>query len=69
VLFQLHTNSSQFVRVNQILLNILTGKAGLLHNAPFVGPPVANVLRQFEGAVNVSRSSPPNVNTITLTRQ
>ena len=44
----------EFVRVHQALLNILIGKAGLLQNLPFVGPPVAAVLRQIENVVDVS---------------
>ncbi|KAI0105774.1 UVI-1 [Nemania sp. FL0031] len=41
-----------FVRVHQELLNILIGKAGLLTQVPFIGPPVAAVLRQVEGVVD-----------------
>lgn len=43
-----------FVRVHQALLNILIGKAGLLSGLPIVGQPVAAVLRQVEGIVDVS---------------
>ncbi|KAI1172831.1 UVI-1 [Nemania sp. FL0916] len=42
----------EFVRVHQALLNILIGKAGLLENLPFVGPPVAAVLRSVEAVVD-----------------
>ncbi|GAP89916.1 putative uvi-1 protein [Rosellinia necatrix] len=41
-----------FVRVHQDLLNILIGKAGILSKVPFIGPPVAAVLRQVEGVVD-----------------
>ncbi|KAI1131053.1 UVI-1 [Nemania abortiva] len=41
-----------FVRVHQELLNILIGKAGLLTQVPFIGPPVAAVLRSVEGVVD-----------------
>lgn len=41
--------------VHQALLNILIGKSGLVPNLlPFVGPPVAQVLRQLESVVDVS---------------
>lgn len=48
---------AQFVRAHQILLNILIGKAGILTNVPFIGPPVATVLRSVEGVVDVSEPS------------
>ncbi|KAJ8115825.1 hypothetical protein ONZ43_g4583 [Nemania bipapillata] len=41
-----------FVRVHQELLNILIGKSGLLTQVPFIGPPVAAVLRSVEGVVD-----------------
>ncbi|MCJ1405610.1 hypothetical protein MMC11_008838 [Xylographa trunciseda] len=42
-----------FVQVHQALLNILIGKAGLVPNLiPFVGPPLAQVLRQLESVVD-----------------
>ncbi|KAK3988382.1 hypothetical protein QBC44DRAFT_292940 [Cladorrhinum sp. PSN332] len=41
-----------FVIVHQKLLNILIGKSGLLTQLPFVGPPVAAVLRQVEAVVD-----------------
>ncbi|TRX98471.1 hypothetical protein FHL15_000545 [Xylaria flabelliformis] len=41
-----------FVRVHQELLNILIGKAGILEQLPFVGPPVAAILRQIESVVD-----------------
>ncbi|KAI1358120.1 UVI-1 [Xylaria arbuscula] len=41
-----------FVRVHQELLNILIGKAGIITSVPFVGQPVAAVLRQIEGVVD-----------------
>lgn len=44
----------EFVRVHQVLLNILIGKAGLFNTVPFIGAPVAAVLRQIEGVVDVS---------------
>ena len=50
----LYTNRSQFVRVHQDLLNILIGKSGILTKVPLIGPPVATVLRQVEGVVDVS---------------
>jgi len=43
----------EFVRVHQALLNILIGKAGILQHVPFVGAPVAAVLRQLESVVDV----------------
>lgn len=42
----------EFVRVHQVLLNILIGKAGLFQTVPFIGQPVAAVLRQIESAVD-----------------
>ncbi|KAI3327129.1 UVI-1 [Xylariaceae sp. AK1471] len=42
----------EFVRVHQVLLNILIGKAGLLEKVPLVGQPVATVLRQVENVVD-----------------
>ncbi|TDZ31637.1 hypothetical protein C8035_v001861 [Colletotrichum spinosum] len=42
----------EFVRVHQALLNILIGKAGLFNTVPFVGQPVAAVLRQVEAVVD-----------------
>jgi hypothetical protein len=44
----------EFVRVHQALLNILIGKAGLFNDVPFIGQPVAAVLRQVENVVDVS---------------
>lgn len=44
----------QFVRVHQALLNILIGKAGLFQTVPFIGQPIAAVLRQIENVVDVS---------------
>jgi len=44
----------QFVRVHQVLLNILIGKAGLFQTVPFIGEPVAATLRQLESVVDVS---------------
>ncbi|KAI0112456.1 hypothetical protein GGR51DRAFT_557038 [Nemania sp. FL0031] len=41
-----------FVRVHQVLLNILIGKAGILEQVPVIGQPVATVLRQVEGVVD-----------------
>ncbi|KAL1794868.1 hypothetical protein ACET3X_006684 [Alternaria dauci] len=45
-------NEKQFVRVHQVLLNILIGKAGLFSTVPFIGQPVAAVLRQIEAVVD-----------------
>ncbi|KAF3042102.1 hypothetical protein E8E12_002691 [Didymella heteroderae] len=42
----------EFVRVHQALLNILIGKAGLFNTVPFIGQPVAAVLRQIENVVD-----------------
>nr|BAA96293.1 UVI-1 [Bipolaris oryzae]BAA96294.1 UVI-1 [Bipolaris oryzae] len=42
----------EFVRVHQALLNILIGKAGLFTTVPFIGQPVAAVLRQIESVVD-----------------
>jgi hypothetical protein len=44
----------EFVRVHQTLLNILIDKAGLFETVPFIGQPVATVLRQVDGVVDVS---------------
>jgi hypothetical protein len=44
----------EFVRVHQALLNILIGKAGLFQTVPFIGQPIAAVLRQVENVVDVS---------------
>ncbi|KAF4835729.1 hypothetical protein CGCTS75_v002219 [Colletotrichum tropicale] len=41
-----------FVRVHQELLKILIGKAGLFQTIPFVGQPIAAVLRQIESVVD-----------------
>jgi hypothetical protein len=43
----------EFVRVHQALLNILIGKAGLFETVPFIGQPIAAVLRQIENVVDV----------------
>ncbi|KAJ5055741.1 UVI-1 [Bipolaris maydis] len=42
----------EFVRVHQVLLNILIGKAGLFETVPVIGEPVAAVLRQLENVVD-----------------
>ncbi|KAK3328056.1 UVI-1 [Cercophora scortea] len=42
----------EFVRVHQVLLNILIGKAGLFSTVPFIGQPVASALRQVESVVD-----------------
>lgn len=42
----------EFVRVHQVLLNILIGKAGLFNTVPFIGAPVAQVLRAVENVVD-----------------
>lgn len=47
----------EFVRVHQALLNILIGKSGLFSTVPFIGQPVAAVLRQVENVVDVSHPS------------
>ncbi|KAI8289985.1 hypothetical protein K4K60_007232 [Colletotrichum sp. SAR11_57] len=41
-----------FVRVHQALLEILIGKAGLFSTVPFIGQPIAAVLRQIEAIVD-----------------
>ncbi|MCJ1407453.1 hypothetical protein MMC19_001524 [Ptychographa xylographoides] len=42
-----------FVQVHQQLQSILIGKAGLVPNLlPFVGPPLASVLRQLESVID-----------------
>jgi hypothetical protein len=48
-----------FVRVHQTLMNILIGKAGLFSTVPFVGQPMAAILRQDEGVTDVSHDLPP----------
>jgi hypothetical protein len=42
----------EFVRVHQILLNILIGKAGLFSAVPLIGAPVSQALRAIEGIVD-----------------
>ncbi|KAM7196986.1 hypothetical protein V8F33_005868 [Rhypophila sp. PSN 637] len=42
----------EFVRVHQVLFNILIGKAGLLNTLPLVGEPVAAILREIERVVD-----------------
>jgi hypothetical protein len=49
----------EFVRVHQVLLNILIGKAGLFTVVPIIGQPVAAVLRQVEAIVDVRSLFPP----------
>jgi len=43
---------SAFITVHQELLSILTGKAGLFSDIPFIGAPVAEALREIEGVVD-----------------
>lgn len=43
--------------VHQELLNILIGKSGIFSTVPFVGQPIATVLRAIEGVVDVSLPS------------
>ncbi|KAM0694325.1 hypothetical protein Q7P36_004680 [Cladosporium allicinum] len=38
----------EFVRVNQVFLNIMIGKAGLFNTVPMIGAPVAGQLRKVE---------------------
>ncbi len=45
---------TQFVRVHQELLNIMIGKSNLLDQIPFIGGPIASVLRSIESVVDVS---------------
>ncbi|KFZ02293.1 hypothetical protein V500_00289 [Pseudogymnoascus sp. VKM F-4518 (FW-2643)] len=42
----------EFVHVEQTLLNILIGKAGLVKQVPLVGQPIAAILRQLEDATD-----------------
>ncbi|KAG7051387.1 UVI-1 protein [Colletotrichum scovillei] len=42
----------EFVRIHQMLLNVLIGKAGLFSTIPLIGAPVAAVLRQVEAVVD-----------------
>ncbi|EXF80122.1 UVI-1h [Colletotrichum fioriniae PJ7] len=42
----------EFVRIHQMLLNVLIGKAGLFSTVPFIGAPIAAVLRQVEDVVD-----------------
>ncbi|KAG4420712.1 hypothetical protein IFR04_006098 [Cadophora malorum] len=44
----------EFVRVHQVLLNILIGKAGLFSTVPLIGQPIAAVLRQIESIVDTA---------------
>ncbi|KAG9375524.1 hypothetical protein A1F94_013899 [Pyrenophora tritici-repentis] len=48
----MQSSRHSFVRVHQALLNILIGKAGLFQAVPFIGQPIAAVLRQIEGVVD-----------------
>ncbi|KAK7445304.1 UVI-1h [Colletotrichum acutatum] len=48
----------EFVRIHQMLLNVLIGKAGLFSTVPFIGAPIAAVLRQVEDVVDVSLTLP-----------
>ncbi|KAI3537275.1 UVI-1 [Colletotrichum abscissum] len=43
----------EFVRIHQMLLNVLIGKAGLFSTVPLIGAPIAAVLRQVEKVVDV----------------
>jgi hypothetical protein len=43
-----------FVKAHQLLLDALIGKGGFIASIPFVGPPVAAVLRSIESVVDVS---------------
>lgn len=43
----------ELVRVSQATLNILIGKSNILSSVPIIGQPVATVLRQFEGIIDV----------------
>ena len=44
-----------------MLLNILIGKGNILTKVPFVGEPVASVLRQLENIVDVRSALLPNI--------
>lgn len=44
----------EMVRVHQVLLNILIGKAGLFNTVPLIGQPVAAVLRSYEAVIDAS---------------
>ncbi|KAK2036057.1 hypothetical protein LZ31DRAFT_484852, partial [Colletotrichum somersetense] len=44
----------EFVRVQQVLLNILIGKAGLFNTITIIRQPVAAVLRQIINVINIS---------------
>ena len=59
-----------FVKVHQQLLDIIIGKGGFLTQIPFVGPPIAAVLRSIEGVVDVSCLSffPDSAGHVGLTR-
>ncbi len=54
-----HAKPVKFVRVHQALLNILIGKSGLFSTVPFIGQPIAAILRQIETVVDVSVGSEP----------
>jgi hypothetical protein len=43
-----------FVKTHQALLDALNGTKGFITRVPFVGPPVAAVLRSLEKVVDVS---------------
>lgn len=44
----------QFVRIQQVYLQILTGKAGLFTLVPVIGQPVTRILRDSRRATDVS---------------
>lgn len=43
-----------FVKTHQVLLDALIGTGGFITKVPFVGPPVAAVLKSLEKVVDVS---------------
>ncbi|KAJ3942452.1 uncharacterized protein N0V96_007952 [Colletotrichum fioriniae] len=56
----------EFVRIHQMLLNVLIGKAGLFSTLPLIGAPIAAVLRQVESVVD-SRATDLQVQASMLT--
>jgi hypothetical protein len=49
-----YTAFRDFALVHEKLLNTLTGKAALFSDVPFIGQPIAAVLRQDESVIDVS---------------
>jgi hypothetical protein len=46
----------QFTNVQQKVLNVLIGKAGIFGLVPSIGAPTTGVLKELEGIIDVSSS-------------